>query len=223
VLVIVIANLSETPLSPEEQVRKAAEDKRIEESNKKRFDTLQSATSAATIFDPYLKYEFGIFHALDLTLSTLNAATASAIANKLCSTYHLSGGLRVYLADGHLAAQCDFLPDIKETTAPISNSDAEKEREFDAAKNKMMKCVQKLDESQAGGSRSVVDRVIKNSVDICGPDFIALMQRLGLEEEQSRASALVYAYEALGCRYSNPMDPDTMPEERRAITCSRLR
>ncbi len=89
---------------------KAAEDKRIEESNKKWFDTLKSATLAAMVFDPYLKYEFGVFHPLDLTLSSLNAATANAIANQLCSTYHLRGGLRVYLTDGHLAARCEFLP-----------------------------------------------------------------------------------------------------------------
>jgi len=103
-------------------VAKAAEDKRIEESNKKWFDTLRSAALDAMLIDPHLKYEFGIFHPLDLTLSSLNAATASRIANQLCSTYHLSGGLRVYLADGHLAAQCEFLPDIKATTTPADTS-----------------------------------------------------------------------------------------------------
>lgn len=80
--------------------------KRNNEENDK--EQSKAAVLDAMLFDPNLKLSFGFLGSMDLTLSSLNAATASAIANKLCGTYHVGGSLRVYLADGHLAARCDF-------------------------------------------------------------------------------------------------------------------
>jgi hypothetical protein len=127
-----------------------------------------------------------------------------------------SGGLRVYLADDHLAAQCDFLPE----KTPASGEDAQKEQQFLAAENKMTECLQKLAKQQAGGSGSVVQKVVKNNAEFCGRDFIAVAQQSGLTKEQSQAWVMVSVYQALGCRYSNPMEADTLPPESRAITCS---
>lgn len=62
---------------------------------------------------------------LDLTLSSLDAALASKTADKLCSTYHLSGDLSVYLVDGRKAAQCRFLRFIRPTSAPAFNEPSE--------------------------------------------------------------------------------------------------
>jgi hypothetical protein len=107
---------------------KAAEQKRLDdESNKRWHDEMLDAGMTAMLYDPHLKYAFGsgFLSVLDLTLSSLDAALASKIADKLCSTYHLSGDLRVYLVDGRKAAQCRFLRSISPTSAPAFNEPSE--------------------------------------------------------------------------------------------------
>ncbi len=99
--------------------------------------------------------------------------------------------------------------------------DADWSEKVNIAKDKMTKCLQKLPKPDDGIERHV-ERVIKSYIALCGQDFISVWRQGGPTEEESTAAAMVYAYEAVGCRYSNPTqaDRETMPEGSRSISCS---
>jgi hypothetical protein len=85
----------------------------------------------------------------------------------------------------------------------------------------MIKCLQKLPEPHDGVERQV-EKVLKSYVASCGQDYMAMWRQGGSTEELSMAAAMVDAYKAMGCRYSNPTqaDMETMPQGSRSMSCS---
>lgn len=107
------------------------------------------------------------------------------------------------------------------TSSVPSSANLIGQEKLDTAKDAMTRCLQRLPAPQ-DGTEQQVEKVIRGYVTSCGQDYLAVWRQAGSTEEQSMAMAVVEAYKAMGCRYSNPtqVDMETKPQGGRSVTCS---